>query len=279
VELEISRSSEEDYLSRGVALKDDWELNEGNTTVTLGINYLDDIVKTPASGEFPKHSYDFFAGASQLLNKNTLVTASVTLGYNDGYLNDPYKSVQRTDLVELPDGEGGVIVVPVVNIYPENRPDTRFRQVFQLGARHYFDPLHAALDGSWRFSSDDFGIESHTFSLEWRQEIGSRLIVAPFIRHYQQSAFFVNSLDGIPDLTPSPTPDGNPPHYSADYRLSRFNAISGGLKLHWVINDTFTATAAYERYEMSGRGDASERSPDQAYIDADMWTFGISAEF
>jgi hypothetical protein len=117
--------------------------------------------------------------------------------------------------------------------------------------------------------------------LEWRQELGERLVVAPFIRHYRQSAadFFVNTLDNVPVETPSSVPDGSPPNYSADYRLSRFDALSGGVKLHFRINDTFTATAAYERYEMSGRGNAMERSPAQAYIDADMWTFGVSAEF
>ena len=36
MELEVSRSSEEDYLSWGYALKDDWELNEKNTTLSSG---------------------------------------------------------------------------------------------------------------------------------------------------------------------------------------------------------------------------------------------------
>jgi hypothetical protein len=51
------------------------------------------------------------------------------------------------------------------------------------------------------------------------------------------------------------------------------------VKVHWKINDMFTANAVYERYEMSGSGSASEHSPPEAYIDADMWTFGISMHF
>ena len=280
VELEISRSSEDDYLSHGIALKDVWELNQKNTTLTFGINYLDDLVSVPLRGQLDKTSWDFFTGVNQILDKNTLVTASLTLGTAHGYLSDPYKSVQYTSYFEIPDGEGGTTLISVPNLYPENRPDTRFRQVLQLGARHYFDRLHGALDVTWRGSHDDFGITSNMVNLEWRQELGERLEVAPFVRYYRQSAadFFVNTVDHLPTAPPD-VPTGNAPYYSADYRLSHFEAVSGGVKLLWKINDTFSATAAYERYEMSGLGGAHERAPDAAYIDADMWTFGISARF
>ena len=280
VELEIARSSEEDYLSHGIALKDTWELNEQNTTLTFGINYLDDLVTVPVQGFRDKESWDFFAGVSQILDKNTLVSAGGTLGWSNGYLNDPYKAVQRTEILELPDGEGGTIEIPVVNLYPENRPDSRFRQVLQLGARHYFDAVHGAADVVYRFSHDDFGINSHTLQLEWRQSIGERLEVTPFFRYYRQSAadFFVNTLDDLPAGTPSNNPDGSAPHYSSDYRLSNFDAVSGGLKVRWRINETFSASAAYERYEMTGDGGA-DSSPSAAYINADMWTFGVTARF
>lgn len=280
VELEVSRSSEEDYLSWGFALSDQWDLNEKNTTLTYGINYLNDSVSVPLLGEKPKDSVDLFMGINQTIDKNTLASASLTLGYNEGYLNDPYKSVQRTDIVEIPDGAGGTISLPVVNLYRENRPDTRFRQVLQLGARHYFESAHGALDGVYRFSNDDFGVRSHTFQLEWRQAIGSKLEVTPFIRYYTQTAadFYMQTIDGVPIDTPSEDPDGSSPHYSSDYRLSAFDALSGGVKLRYQFNENFAATAAYERYSMNGKG-GSDSAPDSAYIDANMFTVGISAEF
>ena len=280
VEWEVSRSTEDDYVSNGFALKDVWELNEKNTTLTFGINYLNDDVSVPTLGIRDKKSYDFFAGVNQILDKNTLVSAALTVGYSDGYLNDPYKAVQRTEIIELPDGEGGTISFPVVNLYPENHPDSRFRQVLQLGARHYFDCVHGAADVMYRFSHDDFGINSHTVQLEWRQSLGDRIELTPFFRYYHQSAadFFVNTFDGVPVESPSNTPDGSAPNYSADYRLSNFDAVSGGLKLRWTINETLSASAVYERYGMSGNGGA-DSSPSQSYIDADMWTFGLTAKF
>ena len=280
VELELSRSSEDDYLSRGLSLKDVWELNGKNTTVTVGINYLDDLVLVRGVGELGKHSYDFFGGVSQILDKNTIVSASLTLGSNQGYLSDPYKAVSYTSSIEIPDGEGGVNIIEIDNLYPENRPDSRFRQVIQLNARRYFEKLHGALDATYRYSHDDFGINSNTFGLEWRQEIGERFEVTPFIRYYRQSAadFYVDSADGLFDSPPPDQPAGAP-YYSADYRLSHFEALSGGVKLRWKFNETFSAAATYERYEMSGLGADYERAPSEAYVDADMWTFGITAQF
>ena len=279
VDLEISRSSEDDYYSKGIALSDAWELNQKNTTLSYGINYLDDSVLS-GSTHRNKHSYDLFTGVSQIIDKNTVVSANLTLGYNEGYLNDPYKIVQRNEVQSIPDGLGGTIDVPVVNIYPENRPDTRFRQVLQLGARRYFSQADGVLDGVLRLGHDDFGIISETLQFEWRQSIGDHFQVVPFFRYYHQSAadFFVQTINGM-NVSDPVNPDSSGTHYSADYRLSSFDAISGGVRLRYQFNDIFSANFAYERYVMSGSGSASDQSQDQAYISADIWTVGVNAQF
>jgi len=281
VELEISRSKEHDYLSRGLALSDTLELNQKNTTVSYGFNFLNDIVTVPGLGERRKYGYDWFTGVSQIIDKDTVVSANLTLGYNEGYLNDPYKVVQRTDIVTVPDGLGGTIDIPVDNLYRENRPDTRFRQVLQLEARRYVEQADGVIDGVLRLSHDDYGVFSQTIQLEWRQAIGESFQVVPFIRYYHQNAadFFVRSINGLPITTPSANPDGSGLNYSADYRLSSFNALSGGVRLRYQFNDTFSATASYERYVMSGCGSTKDRSPEQAYASANIWTIGISSEF
>ncbi|MES2658543.1 MAG: DUF3570 domain-containing protein [Verrucomicrobiota bacterium] len=281
VELEIARSTEDDYDSNGIALSDKLELNQKNTTLSYGFNYLDDSVKVRGLGNHEKNSYDFFTGVSQVIDKNTVITANLTLGYSDGYLNDPYKVVQRDEVVSVPDGLGGFIDVPVVNIYRENRPDHRFRQVLQLEATRYFEPAEGALDVTLRLSNDDYGIFSETLQVEWRQAVGENFQVVPFIRLYHQNAadFFVNTLNNVPVTTPSPDPDGSGPNYSADYRLSSFNAYSAGLRLSYQFNETFEIAAAYERYVMNGSGGSSDQSPGQAYPSANIWTIGVSAEF
>ena len=281
VELEISRSKENDYLSRGYALSDTLELNQRNTTLTYGANYLDDIVTVPVLGERDKRSYDLFSGVSQIIDKNTVVSANLTLGYSDGYLNDPYKVVQRTDSTQVPDGTGGTIDIPVVNLYRENRPESRFRQVLQLEGKHYFAAADGALDAVVRFSHDDYGVLSETLQLEWRQNVRDHFQVVPFFRYFHQSAadFFVQTIDGVLVGTPSSDPNGGGPNYSADYRLSSFNALSGGIRLRYQFNDTITASAAYERYVMTGSGSASNQAPGPAYPSADLWTLGLSTAF
>ena len=281
LELEISRSQENDYLSHGYALSDTWQLNQKNTTISYGFSYLNDLVTVPVLGERDKHGYDLFAGVSQILDKNTVVAANLTIGYNQGYLNDPYKVVQRNEIESIPDGLGGTIEIPVVNIYRENRPDQRFRQVLQLEAKHDFVAADGVLDGILRLGHDDFGVFSQTVQLEWRQSVGSHFQVVPFFRYYRQNAaeFFANTLNGLPIANPAEDPSGSGQNYSADYRLSSLNTVSGGLRLRCQFNDHFSATAAYERYVMSGSGNSADRSPDPSYPNASIWTFGICAEF
>jgi hypothetical protein len=281
VEIEISRSIEDDYLSHGYALSDTWDLNQKNTTLNYGINYLDDTVEVPVLGDRKKHGYELFTGVSQIVDKDTLVSANLTIGYSDGYLNDPYKDIQRTDHVTIPDGEGGTIDIPIVNLYRENRPNSRFRQVLQLEGRHFFSPVNGALDTTVRLSHDDYGVFSQTVQIEWRQSFGEHFETTPFFRYYNQNEakFFMNSLDGHVTGTPANDPQGSGINYSSDYRLSSFNAISGGLRMTYHFTDAYAANFSYERYVMTGSGDRNDRSPEAAYPSANIWTIGVHASF
>ncbi|MEO7101184.1 MAG: DUF3570 domain-containing protein [Luteolibacter sp.] len=279
VELEISRSSEDDYISRGYSLSDTLEFNQKNTTLAFGVNYLDDTVSVPLLPDVRKESFDLFTGVTQIIDKDTIVTANLTAGYANGYLNDPYKVVQRDEIVQIPDGLGGFTDLPVTNIYRENRPDSRLREVLQLEGTHYVQPADGAVNTVLRLTHDDYGILSETVQLEWRQDIGARFQAIPFFRYYHQNAadFYMTTLDNLALGKPSNAPNGSGPNYSADYRLSSFDAISLGLRLRYQFSDIFAANLSYERYSMSGSG--SDSAPAQAYVDASIWTVGLSAQF
>ncbi len=276
IELEISQSSENDYLSNGYALSDVIDLNQKNTTLTLGVNYLDDTVRVPGLGPRGKESFDVFAGVSQLLDKNTVVTGNLTLGFSDGYLSDPYKIVQRDELAILEDSGQEE---SVVSYYRENRPDRRFRQVVQLGARHYLEERKAAIDAVFRYTHDDFGVSSGMVQAEWRQEVGQYFEVVPFVRYYHQTAadFFVNDLNNVDVDEPAADPDGSGPHYSADYRLSALDALSLGLRVRGKFSDNLSVTATYERYSMQGTG--GNAAPSGAYPEANILTVGMNIKF
>ncbi len=276
LELEVSRSLESDYLSNGLSFSDHWELNQKNTTLSVGINYLDDSVRVIGIPYQKKYSYDFFLGLSQILDKNTILSANLTVGSNEGYLNDPYKAIQRTDSV--PDGLGGT--VDVVNLYRENRPAERLRTVLQLQGTHFFNRPQAALDALWRISNDDFGVFSQTWQLEWRQSFwNGRVELIPFGRYYLQSAadFFYNTLDEVRGARAEDYPMGRGPHYSADYRLSSLQTASLGLKLRLRLGEHCSFSAACEDYRMQGRG--SKQAPAEAYPRARLLTLGVSFLF
>ena len=281
LELELTQSEESDYLSRGLALNDKWELNKQNTTVSLGFNYVSDLVQVIGLEDQDKTSYDGFIGLSQVLDKNTILTANLTVSYAEGYLNDPYKNIQRTDIFNFV-VDGVFTDVPVDILYRENRPDSRLRGVFQLQGTRYLPRFQAALDAVYRVSHDDFGVFSQSLQIEWRQKLWGRLQLTPFFRYYQQSAadFFYNTLDEVEGVTtPEAYPAGRGPHYSADYRLSALRSLSLGLKARCQLSENVALALTYERYAMSGRGGASERAPAAAYPTANIWTFGLTIQF
>jgi hypothetical protein len=47
--------------------------------------------------------------------------------------------------------------------------------------------------------------------------------------------------------------------------------------VRYQLSENVAATAAYERYQMNGIG--SDQAPSEAYMAANIWTFGFTAEF
>ncbi len=274
VELELSHSRESDYLSQGISLSDKWELNQKNTTLSFGLNYLNDTIVVRGTDDQNKRSYDLFLGFSQVLDRKTVLTANLTLGYAEGYLNDQYKTIQRTEQVPIPGGS-----ITIDRLYRENRPSTRLRGVLQLQGTHFFDQANAALDAVARFTQDDYGVSSQSIQLEWRQGLFRKLEITPFFRYYQQTAadFFYNSLDGLNIGKPQTYPDGSGLNYSSDYRLSSLATMSLGLKTRWRFTENMAASMTYEHYDMSGIG--GDQAPAAAYVTASMWTFGLNFTF
>lgn len=279
VELELSRSRESDYLSEGLAISDQWELNQKNTTLTFGFNFLNDEIVVIGTDNQEKKSYDFIFGVNQLLDKNTVLAATLTVGYAKGYLNDQYKFIQRDEILSVDDGAGGTVDIPLTEIYRENRPSSRLRGVLQLQGTRYIEPLNSVLDTTIRLSQDDYGVFSQSLQIEWRQGFGAHLEITPFFRYYRQSAadFYHQTLNEVSVDKPEDYPSGSGPNYSADYRLSSMDTLSLGVKTRLRLGEHFSLTAAFEQYAMNGTG--SNQAPNQTYPSASIWTFGGTIQF
>ncbi len=219
-------SQESDYISRGIALRDSVDFNQKNTTLTLGASYANDEVDAVTmAGPETKDSIDMMVGVLQVLNKKTTLTLNATVGMTDGYLTDPYK------VVEL----NGTLV-------SERRPDSKDKQVLYMALNRYIGTLNGAVELSYRFYNDSFGIGAHTAGFAWYQKIGTTLIVSPALRYYVQSeADFYDTQFA-----------GDPVSYSSDYRVSEMSALGYGVKVIWRPSERFSYNVAVDQYVQEG---------------------------
>ena len=243
-------STESDYHSVAGSLIVSRDLNERMTTLSLGASLTHDSVRdTPTGNWEEKDSLDGQFQITQVIDARTLLKVSYVAGTSWGYLDDQYKMVLIDD-----------------KVIDEQRPDRRNKQVVYTSLNRFIDPLHGALEASYRFYHDTYGINAHTFGLDWYQNLGPKLILVPGVRYYEQSAadFYATQFTG------------NPKAYSSDYRLSKLGSVTYGMKLIWKVSDKFWADLAYERYSMFGR---DKETPGITYPEANIVTLGFKVWF
>jgi len=267
VTLGASESREHDYVSRGWSLSTQTDLNEKNTTLLVGVAGHSDDVETfydPEHVYVGKQSFNAIIGVTQVLDPLTFVSVSATWGHETGFLNDQYKVVAKT--VELIPGSFFALV------FAENRPGERDTGTLLASVNRAFPSAHAALEASYRFYADTFGITANTVELKWIQKIGGAVTLEPGIRLYEQGAanFYYYNLDGT-NIIPTRVPDSSGPHYSSDYRLSSLYGTTYGIKATWKIHDHLQLDVAFNRYDMRGRDGVT---PGSAYPSANITSVG-----
>ncbi len=263
----FANSRESDYVSNGWSFNSLFDFNQKNTTLLAGAAGTDDDVKvfyqTPWA---KKHSNDVIVGITQLLDPQTSVSFNVTWGRATGYLNDQYKLVQKSS--EVAPG----VFLP--NTYGENRPQQRTKWIAFASINHSFPRLRAAIDASYRFYHDTFGVDSNTFEISWLQRLGANFILIPRLRYYDQTRanFYYYNLDQTSIVPVAGPPNTANPFYSSDYRLSALQSSSYGLKAVCTFASRWQVDAEYERYNMRGTDSVT---PQSAYPRANITTLGL----
>jgi hypothetical protein len=185
---------------------------------------------------------------TQVINRNTIVQLNFSLSRADGYLTDPYKLLSLVDpstgaLLPGPPGSG------LHRYIYESRPDSRDKDsVFLLMKRSFGDDV---LDASYRFMTDDWGIDSQTIEFRYKWAFGRDKYLQPHLRFYSQNAadFYRTVLfDGQP----------LPTYATADYRLGDFDAITFGVELGKDTRQGEISTRL-EYYRQRGNPDPSSR--------------------
>ena len=271
VALGFSRSLEYDYVSNGWSVNTLTDFNQKNTTLLLGYAGTENNIEVqfrPPVGYSPwykKHTHDFVAGLTQLLDPRTSLTFDVTWSHSTGYLSEPYKLVLKN--VQIFPG----VVIP--QTFGENRPWEREKGIALLALNHAYPKVHGAVEASYRFYDDSFGIVAHTAELAWYQHLGPAVIVRPDLRLYQQDAasFYHYNLDQTA-ITPARIPTPSAPHYSSDGRLSALQTIDYGLKVVWTAAAWLEFDATVEAYRMRGTDGVT---PQSAYYQANISSIGV----
>lgn len=259
VALGFSRSVEHDYTSNGWSVNTLTDFNQKNTTVLLGVAGTDDNVEVffkPAW--LRKVSNDVIFGVTQLVDPRTSLTADLTWGRETGFLNDQYKLVEK-DIQILPG-----LFIP--ETFAENRPDERTKMVAFFSINRAFPGAKGALEASYRFYHNTYGISAHTLDLAWFQNLSDRLVLRLNVRPYQQDAagFYHYRLNDTP-IIPTQIPDPRGPFYSSDARLSALRSLDCGLKVVWTAASWLQLGAEMSRYTQRGTDGVT---PQSAYYRA-----------
>jgi hypothetical protein len=259
-------SRENDYVSNGWSLNTQTDFNEKNTTLLAGVAGTDDRVEVFFAPVYlPKHSTSEIAGLTQLLDPDTFVTVNVTLARFTGYLGEPHKLVEKS-----------VQIIPNVFLtesFPENRPMKRDKVTVFAALNHAFPKIGGAVEASYRYYSDTYGIVANTVELSFLQHLGAQVILSPSVRLNQQGAanFYSYDLDHTA-INPTHFPTGVGPYYSSDFRLSDLDSTTYGLKATWKPKDWVQLDVAYDEYTLRGRDGVT---PASAYPTAGITTVGI----
>jgi hypothetical protein len=249
----IAYSEESDYRSIGISLSDAVEFNDKNTILQYGASHnFDDVRHGDRVTWSGKDSTDIIVGLSQLLSPKTVVSGAFTFGYDDGYLNDPYRLAEYAP-----------VFPPFPIGTPEQRPGYRSKEVLHLSATHYFEKVDGSLEATYRFHHDSYEVFSHTLGLNWYQHLGKHLILEPMFRFYTQTAASFYSTQFTDPL---------PSYLSSDYRLSEFYSLDYGIQATVLINDHLRVVAGYHRYEMRGL----DNTTADMYPKANIFTVGLS---
>ena len=220
-------SREHDYASKYFNTTGSLDLNKKLTTLNFGASVAFDEIQPspsiwnsrPADFRAHKTSQQYLLGVSQVIDKNSLVQSNMTFGYHTGFMSDPYKWVTFYN--------GNVSS----DFQQDKRPNERFEWAWLTQyVRHFEQFNHAALHTDYRFSTNDWGVNAHTFEMSWHQPIADGWQVIPRFRYYSQDkADFYQPVfaGGSADYT----------SYSSDYRLAGFGTLSGGLKFSKEINE------------------------------------------
>ena len=170
-----------------------------------------------------RNSYSIGIGFSQILHKNIQAALALDFVQQEGLLSTPFQRVYFGDI------DDSFIQNFHLADAVERLPDTRYK--IALGGRlNWFVNAYTTVRTYYRYYFDDWGINSHTASMEIPIKIANKFTLYPSYRFYNQTA-----ADYFRPYEKALSTDN---YYTSDYDLSKYSANQFGIGLTYT--DIFT---------------------------------------
>lgn len=216
--LGLTKSEENDFVADTFSVGISQDVFGDLTTISLGYSLGQDEVSRRGdalfSDEVQRQHYRL--GLSQILTQKLLLGVSFETITDEGYLNNPYRSVRYAD-GDSPLG---------YSFEPEIYPRTRTSDAGAIRLRYHL-PYRAALHGEIRKYADTWDISAESFEIGYTHPIDGGWIFEGKLRHYSQER-----ADFFSDLFPGPQHQN---FIARDKELSTFSSATLHLGISYDI--------------------------------------------
>jgi hypothetical protein len=240
--ISFSDSEESDYSASTLNIGVNQEVFGGMTTIFLGYGRGSDEVRRnlPDGTNEPGFREDadrrnYRLGVTQVITRNMVLGINYEAITDEGYLNNPYRSVRFLD----PANPSGY------SYQPEVYPRTRTSNAIGLRSRYHLRGS-GAIHGGYRYFGDTWGINAHNFDVGYTRPWRQALTFDMSYRFYTQ-----NSADFYSDLFPY---ENSQNFLARDKELSTFNShtVRFGMsydlvKDGWRMLDKASVSFYYDR--------------------------------
>ncbi len=205
----FTQSDENDFSARSAHFSVSQDFFGDLTTLNMGYSQGWDEVGKRGEPEFSEEAdrRHFRLGLSQILTKDSLINFSWETITDEGFLNNPYRSVRYID-------GGGY------SYQAERYPSTRTSDALAIRGMYYL-PYRASLKLEYKLFSDTWGIGADTIEVAYVHPMGDEWIFDFKIRQYDQ-----NKADFYSDLFSQIDAQN---FLARDKELSTFSSLTIGI--------------------------------------------------
>ena len=199
-------------------------------------------------------SRGYSVGLSQILTRNLILALNYEVITDEGFLNSPYRSVRFAT-------PGGGFSLER-EIYPRTHTSNA------VSARlKYYLPYRAALEGSYRFYTDTWGVIANNVEINYTQPAFKRWILDGRVRYYKQT-----HADFYSDLFPRSQSQN---FEARDKELATFDNIAIGVgasyeftipRVRWVQKSTVNARFDHLMINYDDFRDATQNDPANGIV-------------